>query len=844
MRYQGLEVGIAFVAMLGVAADEAAAGASGPLRLSSPSAVPGQAISFSAPGLRAGRVKVFVGGKRARTGRVKRRPYFVVPRLRPGRATVSVRSRTVRRTGRLRIRRGFSGRVRPRVDAGRGSAGEVTRDGLVVAATGADGTLYELTLPPGAAPPGTRITVAPLRGLGGLTFTRAPVLGVQFGPDGLRLARPGTLRITPRRPLRNAVALLYEGSGKDVAFAPARAEGGALIVQIEHFSGAGGVRVGPHEIVAALAYLATSGFTTDQDVFSFFTLAQLGTVFFGRGWCLTNPTCAAAFDLAVAWAEREAAARCRQTATMGPMAERISILHRVEAEEQLLGRPPSPRLEECRERLVAAMVELASGSVRGNPLAVSGACSDIEASRGDFSGDGVIREIECGLFVAGVAAEQGFERSSQAALADVEAGFSRALADGQAKCRVPTYHEGQDILRRGFEIAVGRPREPEFADALLACMPKIIVSPPSPSVVAGGTQAFEAVAEDPGEDPAVVWSAGSGQIDQAGRFTAPSAPGTVTVTATSATNPDRKGSATVTVVCPQGQVEFRGACATIAVEVSPEAVTLEPGELARFSATVANASDPRVSWGTSGGTVTQPSAVDAGGLYTAPEAPGTYTVTAVSVQDPTKSASATVTVEGGPLVELLGRESELVGLAHVSCPMASGGHDQFHDDGPGLGDFSGPFSLQGSVEAQAVCGSTEGSAGLDSDLSAGGAGATVMFLETRYLGSATLSDPEGSAFNHFDSALRVAVRPVGDAASLSCDASVTGAGGVVVRVGSDPAFLRLDGQGSDSGAVTIPEDDRVQVQIISRLGKVSAGAGGGSASITCEFNRTTVVVPD
>jgi len=61
------------------------------------------------------------------------------------------------------------------------------------------------------------------------------------------------------------------------------------------------------------------------------------------------------------------------------------------------------------------------------------------------------------------------------------------------------------------------------------------------------------------------------------------------------------------------------------------------GETRQFTATVAN-STQGVTWSATGGSV------DQNGLYTAPQTPGTHTVTARSVEDPTKSASATVTV--------------------------------------------------------------------------------------------------------------------------------------------------------------------------------------------------------
>ena len=77
----------------------------------------------------------------------------------------------------------------------------------------------------------------------------------------------------------------------------------------------------------------------------------------------------------------------------------------------------------------------------------------------------------------------------------------------------------------------------------------------------------------------------------------------------------------------------------ISVSVSPATATVAVGATQQFSASVANAGDPSVTWKAVSGSV------DANGLYAAPAAAATDTVTATSVEDATKSASATVTVQ-------------------------------------------------------------------------------------------------------------------------------------------------------------------------------------------------------
>ena len=82
-----------------------------------------------------------------------------------------------------------------------------------------------------------------------------------------------------------------------------------------------------------------------------------------------------------------------------------------------------------------------------------------------------------------------------------------------------------------------------------------------------------------------------------------------------------------------------------AVTVAPHITsTLAESNIA-FTATVTNALDTSVTWSASLGTITP------GGLYTAPSNTGntalTDTITATSVEDPTKSATASVTVSSG-----------------------------------------------------------------------------------------------------------------------------------------------------------------------------------------------------
>jgi len=94
----------------------------------------------------------------------------------------------------------------------------------------------------------------------------------------------------------------------------------------------------------------------------------------------------------------------------------------------------------------------------------------------------------------------------------------------------------------------------------------------------------------------------------------------------------------------KGDLETRtqltaGHC-TIAVTITPSAVTLPPGGSQQFGATVRGTADPRVTWRVvSGG-----GSIDATGLFTAGPSAGTSVVRATSVVDPGAFADATVQV--------------------------------------------------------------------------------------------------------------------------------------------------------------------------------------------------------
>jgi len=141
-----------------------------------------------------------------------------------------------------------------------------------------------------------------------------------------------------------------------------------------------------------------------------------------------------------------------------------------------------------------------------------------------------------------------------------------------------------------------------------------------------------------------------GFIDSiSGLYTAPAAvpsPATVTVHATSTAAGSAVGSAAVTITGPPPPPPPPP---PVSISISPTSASVRVGNTRQFTATVTNTTNTGVTWkvnGVAGGSATT-GTISASGLYKAPSAvpsPATVTVTAVSAADPTKAASAGVTI--------------------------------------------------------------------------------------------------------------------------------------------------------------------------------------------------------
>lgn len=156
----------------------------------------------------------------------------------------------------------------------------------------------------------------------------------------------------------------------------------------------------------------------------------------------------------------------------------------------------------------------------------------------------------------------------------------------------------------------------------------VTITPGSAWLHTGATQTFSATVSGT-TNSSVRWSASVGYISSTGHYIAPSTPGVYTIIATSAVDPSAKGTATVDV---------SNTSSAVSVSISPSSDSIQVGQSLGFTATVHNTSNTAVTWRASGGTISS------WGLFTA-KATGSYSVTATSLADPTKSATAVVQVD-------------------------------------------------------------------------------------------------------------------------------------------------------------------------------------------------------
>jgi len=165
----------------------------------------------------------------------------------------------------------------------------------------------------------------------------------------------------------------------------------------------------------------------------------------------------------------------------------------------------------------------------------------------------------------------------------------------------------------------------------------VAISPTAATLMNNTSQQFTASVQ--GSNPTFTWSVDGviggnstvGKISNTGDYTAPSAAGNHTVTASDGTGTGDSASAQVTVW---------------SFTISPTGATVAPGGTQQFTTTIQGITNTSVTWSVDGiaGGNNSVGTISATGLYTAPSATGAHNVTATSVAYPSDSVTARVTV--------------------------------------------------------------------------------------------------------------------------------------------------------------------------------------------------------
>jgi WD40 repeat protein len=185
-----------------------------------------------------------------------------------------------------------------------------------------------------------------------------------------------------------------------------------------------------------------------------------------------------------------------------------------------------------------------------------------------------------------------------------------------------------------FHVIATSQADTSKSSTAIATVPPVAVSLSQTDVTIDVGNQFTFIATVTGTvNTAVSWAiqegASGGSITSSGVYTAPGTHGTFHVIAKSQADTTQQVTATVTV-------------APVVVSVFPPIDVLGPLGVRVFSPTVTTSLNANVTWtvqeGAAGGSIT------ASGQYTAPNNTGLFHVVATSVQDPTKSATASETI--------------------------------------------------------------------------------------------------------------------------------------------------------------------------------------------------------
>jgi hypothetical protein len=228
------------------------------------------------------------------------------------------------------------------------------------------------------------------------------------------------------------------------------------------------------------------------------------------------------------------------------------------------------------------------------------------------------------------------------------------------------------------------------------------MNPTSATVALGGTQQFVPTVTG-SSNTTVTWTvsgagcsgAACGTISSGGLYTSPASvpsPAIVSVIVTSVADPSKSTSASVTIV----------AAAAVLLSISPTTAAVPTASTDSFTAIVTGTTNTAVAWslrgtGCSGASCGSLATSSTAAVYTAPlvaPSPPSVTVSATSMAEPSKTASANVTILSVVVVT----------VTPASTSLATGATLQFNASVVGTSNTAVTWELQGSGCSAAPCG--------------------------------------------------------------------------------------------------------------------------------------------
>jgi hypothetical protein len=498
-------------------------------------AVAGAAVLLSGKSLVRKGLRVRIGKRSARVlpagGRNQVR--VVVPRAKPGRYRLRVRSAGRASSLGFRVLRRFTGKVGARVESGRARGATIGPSGGELSARSKNGTRYRLQIPPGALAQDVAVELVPVAQFSGLPFSGARVAGVRLSPDGLQLARPATL--TAQATKAFPATMIGFASGKKTRFevTDASAAGRTLSIGVEHFSEHGAAESDVADFAAVVQPFLRDNLTREEitQVLAIFAVYDErfsnSTNVKPPAFCTQQPLCAQIIRHVTRSAEKLVRDACRTLDTTRETdlgLEDIRPVIALQSDVEVLG-GKGDVAQECLERALTRLVHRVEGAL-GEPLS-----KYVQSDFGpeiDIDLDGTISTMDYAIALLPEIQTIGVVGLDNELQQTIEAALDPAR--GHFGCT--------DLLLRSA-LVYSRTMH-VFEDAWIAqarrCGADLVVSPAAVQLEAGATQLFQAQFTDPNlpdADRGVTWSTTGGDIDQNGNYKAPDTPGSYEVTATS-----------------------------------------------------------------------------------------------------------------------------------------------------------------------------------------------------------------------------------------------------------------------------------------------------------------------